>query len=292
MQKITPFLWFGKDAEKAAKFYTSVFPDSKVLGVKRYDEESANAAGMPPGSVLTVAFRLLGQDFTALNGGPIFKFNESMSFFVYCKTQRSLDGLFRKLSRNGKILQPLGKYFFAKRYAFFQDRFGVAWQLILSPGRPHIAPCLLFLGKNLGNGEAAVKFYTSVFKKAKIRSLLRYGKGEDNKPGSLKHSSFVLEGMEFVAMEGGGPDRSSFNESVSFMVSCRTQAEIDYYWKKLTHGGQEGQCGWLKDKYGVSWQIVPAELDKMLSGPKREKVMGALLKMKKLDIKKFKQAMK
>jgi len=290
MQKITPFLWFGKGAENAAKFYTSVFPNSKVLGLKYYDEESANVSGMPPGSVLTVAFRLLGQDFTALNGGPIFKFNESLSFFVYCKTERSLDGLFRKLSRNGKILLPLGKYPFAKRYAFFKDKFGVAWQLIL--GRPHIAPCFLFVGKNLGKGEAAVRFYTSVFKKSRIRSLLRYGKGEPGREGTLKHCSFVLEGTEFVAMEGTGAYKFSFNESVSFVVSCRTQTEIDYYWKKLCQGGEESQCGWLKDRYGVSWQVVPAELDKMLSGPKGKRVMGALLKMKKLDIKKLKEAMK
>ena len=159
MQKITPFLWFDNQAEAAAKFYTSIFKESKILNAVRYGEEGERVSGKPKGSVMTVKFQLAGQRFFALNGGPQFK----------------------------------------------------------------------------------------------------------------------------------------FNEAVSFVVSCKTQKEVDYFWEKLSAGGTEVQCGWLKDKFGVSWQIVPEVLGELLNGrdaAKSERVMQALLKMKKLDIRKLKEAVK
>jgi len=158
MQKITPFLWFDRQAEEAAKFYTSVFKNSKVGKILRYDEASAKAAGGPVGSVLTIEFEIEGQKFTALNGGPDFK----------------------------------------------------------------------------------------------------------------------------------------FNESISFVVNCDTQKEVDYFWEKLTaDGGQESQCGWLKDKFGVSWQVTPTVLIEMLhdKDPKKsERVMNAMMQMQKIDIEKLQAA--
>ncbi|HEU6448566.1 MAG TPA: VOC family protein [Verrucomicrobiae bacterium] len=158
MQKITPFLWFNDEAEKAAKFYVSIFKKSKILNVARYTEAGANGSGRPKGSVMTVTFEIAGQKFVALNGGPIFK----------------------------------------------------------------------------------------------------------------------------------------FNEAISLVINCRTQKEIDRYWKKLSAGGKEIQCGWLQDKFGVSWQIVPENIGDLMSGDsdKSERVMAAVLKMVKLDIKKLKEAAK
>lgn len=157
MQKITPFLWFNNEAEEAVNFYTSVFKDSKILHVARYSESGSNAAHRPKGSVMTVAFQLNGQNFTAINGGPVFK----------------------------------------------------------------------------------------------------------------------------------------FTEAISFVVNCDLQEEIDFYWDKLSEGGdpRSQQCGWLKDKYGLSWQIVPAALGELMSDPSRsERVMNALLQMKKPDIKTLQEA--
>jgi predicted 3-demethylubiquinone-9 3-methyltransferase (glyoxalase superfamily) len=159
MQKISPFLWFDDQAEEAANFYVSIFKDSKITHVSRYSEAGQEVHGKPPGSVMTVGFELDGQAFTALNGGPVFK----------------------------------------------------------------------------------------------------------------------------------------FTEAVSFVVDCETQEEIDHLWDKLTEGGTEVECGWLKDKYGLSWQIVPTVLGELLGGPdpeKSQRVMQALLKMKKLDIKTLRQAYK
>ena len=156
-----------------------------------------------------------------------------------------------------------------------------------------IIPCLWFDD----NAEEAVKFYTSIFKTSKIRKIARYGEeGYEihGKPaGTVMTIEFELNGQTFTALNGGPVFK--FNEAISFQVYCKSQKEIDYYWAKLSKGGEEKaqQCGWLKDKYGVSWQIVPAVLGEMLQDKDEEvsdRVMKALLQMKKLDIKKLKQA--
>jgi predicted 3-demethylubiquinone-9 3-methyltransferase (glyoxalase superfamily) len=143
--------------------------------------------------------------------------------------------------------------------------------------------------------EAAVRFYTSVFKKSGMLNVARYGKEEGKRSGRPKGSvmtiAFELAGQKFIALNGG--PHFKFTEAISFVVNCRTQAEVDYYWKKLSAGGKEVQCGWLKDKYGVSWQIVPTALGQLLSGKdpaKSQRVMQALLQMVKLDIKALKRA--
>jgi predicted 3-demethylubiquinone-9 3-methyltransferase (glyoxalase superfamily) len=156
-QKITPFLWFDNQAEEAVNFYTSIFENSKIGSAARYDEEGSKAAGRPKGSVMTVAFQLVGQDFVALNGGPVFK----------------------------------------------------------------------------------------------------------------------------------------FTEAVSFVVNCESQKEVDHFWEKLSAGGEEVQCGWLKDKFGLSWQVVPTVLSEMLQdkdAQKAKRVMAAMLKMKKIDIAELRRA--
>ncbi|SPE57109.1 conserved hypothetical protein [Verrucomicrobia bacterium] len=145
--------------------------------------------------------------------------------------------------------------------------------------------------------EEAAKFYTSIFKRSKIGKIARYSKSVEKAAGrpagSVMTVEFSLDGQEFVALNGGPQFR--FTEAISFVVNCKTQAEVDRYWKKLTAGGKPVQCGWLKDKYGISWQIVPTVLGELLSrkdAAKSERVMGALLKMVKLDIKKLKAAAK
>ncbi len=147
------------------------------------------------------------------------------------------------------------------------------------------------------NAEEAVKFYTSIFKNSKIGKIARYDKAGEKvagRPaGSVMTVEFQLEGQEFVALNGG--PHFKFTEAISFVVNCETQEEVDYYWEKLSEEGKEVQCGWLKDKFGVSWQIVPTILGELLSdkdAAKSQRVMQAMLKMVKLDIKKLKQAAK
>lgn len=144
-----------------------------------------------------------------------------------------------------------------------------------------ITPCLWFDGQ----AEEAMKFYTSIFKKSKVASVARYGEAGPGKKGTVMTATFEIEGQEFMALNGG--PEFKFSPAISFVVHCKTQKKLDYYWDKLLEGGAPQQCGWLTDKFGVSWQIVPTVLPELLqdnNAKKRERVMKALLQMVKLDI--------
>lgn len=295
MQKITQCLWFDNQAVDAANFYASIFKNSKVKTANHYDEAGAEVSGQPKGSVMTVPFEIEGMEFLGLNGGPIFKLNPSISFLVYCKDKEEIDELYEKLSAGGMTMMPLDKYPFCERYAFISDKFGVSWQLFMGEHQGQkIVPSLLFVGKVMDKTEEAINLYTKIFKNSKINHIEKYKSGEEAPEGSVKFASFILEGQEFSAMAGPGTHHFEFNEATSFVVNCENQEEVDYYWDKLTaDGGQESQCGWLKDKFGVSWQITPSIMGKLMSDKdpeKSERVMKAMLKMKKLDVKKLEEA--
>jgi predicted 3-demethylubiquinone-9 3-methyltransferase (glyoxalase superfamily) len=151
-----------------------------------------------------------------------------------------------------------------------------------------IIPTLMFVGAQYGEAEDAINFYTSVFHNARVGDIVRYGKGEaPDREGTVKHAAFTLEGQEFAAMDSARAHNFSFNEAISFMVYCNTQAEIDYYWEKLSAVPEAEQCGWLKDRYGLSWQVVPTAMDEMLRSPDEKKVARvteAFLQMKKFDL--------
>ncbi len=152
---------------------------------------------------------------------------------------------------------------------------------------PKIIPFLWFDTQ----AEEAANFYVSIFKNSRILNIARYGEAGPGPAGSVMTVSFELDGRPFIALNGG--PHFKFNEAISFSIECHTQAEIDEYWEKLSAGGQEVQCGWLKDKYGLSWQVNPAILGRMLSDPDPEKskrVMAAMLKMKKIDIAELEKA--
>ncbi len=144
-----------------------------------------------------------------------------------------------------------------------------------------ITPCLWFDTE----GEDAVRFYTSIFPNSRVVDVARYGSAGPRPEGTVMTVSFELDGQRFIALNGG-PD-FTFNEAISFQVECETQEEVDAFWSKLSEGGEEGPCGWLKDKYGVSWQVIPTALPRLLADPDREKsqrVMEAMLSMKKIEI--------
>lgn len=290
MQKITPHLWFDKEAREAAGFYTSVFEDSRI-------KNTTTLHDTPSGTVDIVTIELPGQEFTLLSAGPLFKFNPSVSFLVACDTKEEVDALWGKLSERGKALMELGEYPFSEKYGWTQDKYGLSWQIMFM-GDPEIkqkiTPTLMFVGDVCGKAEEAISFFVSVFRDAKVGDTLRYGKGEEpDKEGTIKHIAFTLEDQEFAAMDSAREHNFTFNEAISLMVHCETQDEIDYYWEKLSSDPRAEQCGWLKDKYGLSWQIVPTVMDEMMQEKDSEKlarVTQAFLKMKKFDIAKLKQA--
>jgi predicted 3-demethylubiquinone-9 3-methyltransferase (glyoxalase superfamily) len=291
MQKITPSLWFDKSAEEAMNFYASIFSNAKIISIERYPEEvpAEFMQGME-GRVLTGIFELEGYRFMALDGGPQFTFNPSISFFVNCSDREEINRLWQALSEGGETLMPLDAYPFSEWYGWIQDKYGVSWQLILASSEVEqkIFPSMMFVGDQCGRAEEAINFYASVFDKSNVASLVRYEAGsEPQKEGSLMYGDFKLHDQLFAAMDSALDHGFTFNEAISFYVECQDQAEVDRLWEKLSAVPEAEQCGWLKDQYGLSWQIVPKQLGQFLSNPDREKAdraMQAMLQMKKLDI--------
>jgi predicted 3-demethylubiquinone-9 3-methyltransferase (glyoxalase superfamily) len=306
MQKITPHLWFDKEAKEAAAFYTSVFPKSRIT-------HTSVLRDTPSGDCDVVAFQLWGQEFMTISAGPLFKFNPAVSFMVNFdpllfknsaspeeEAEKQMDIIWSKLSDGGRVLMPIDKYPFSERYGWIQDKYGLSWQLILTnpegDPRPSIIPTLMFVGRNAGRAEEAINFYLSVFNDTRKAEIYRYGPGQKpEKEGTIMFADFMLENRWMAACDSAVENQYRFNESVSFIVYCSTQKEIDYYWDKLSSDPKAEQCGWLKDKFGLSWQVTPPVLDRMLDDKDPEavrRVTAALLKMKKLDLAKLEKAYK
>lgn len=290
MQKIISHLWYDKEAREAALFYTGIFEDAKILNTTVLE-------GTPSGDAEMISFQLAGQQFSAISAGPYFKFNPSISLMVACSTAEEVDTKWAALSEGGSELMPLDEYPFSKRYGWIQDRYGLSWQLMLTDEaevKQKITPSLLFSNGVCGKAEEAVTYYAEVFQDSKINLISRYEEGEAQTPDAkVKFAGFTLAGMEFAAMDHGFGGDFTFNEAFSLMVNCDDQKEIDYYWDKLSAVPEAEQCGWVKDQFGVSWQIVPSNMDDVLfNGTKEEvhRVTEAFLKMKKFDLKALERA--
>ncbi|KPM47781.1 VOC family protein [Jiulongibacter sediminis] len=273
--KIYPAIWFNNNGTEAAKFYCSLFENSIIIN------EFQTA----------VTFELDGYYMMGINGGPMFKPNPSISFYVECDSVEEIDEKFKKLSEDGMVMMPLDAYPWTARYAFLEDRFGVSWQLNLrAEGNTNqkITPSLLFVNQKNGKAADAVKLYTSVFNKGRNLEMSHYGSGQGNTEGHVLFSRSEIDGFQFIAMDGPGEHQFDFNEGVSILVSTEDQKETDYFWEKLTaNGGEEVQCGWLKDPFGVTWQIVPKRFMELISSGNPEqtkRVFDAMMPMKKLII--------
>ncbi|MDR7132056.1 putative 3-demethylubiquinone-9 3-methyltransferase (glyoxalase superfamily) [Algoriphagus sp. 4150] len=276
---IYPCLWFDGNAKEAAGFYCSIFSDSEIV-----DENP-----------MVVVFNSAGQRFMCLNGGPEFKFTPAISFYTIIRDENEIQAVWDKLIESGRALMPMDSYPWSKKYGWLQDKFGVTWQLTVD--KPEYSdqkfiPALLFSGANFGRAEEAIHFYSSIFDNSATRLISRYGADDPNgQEETINHAQFELDGKLVVAMDSSLVHDFNFNEALSLVVECRDQAQIDYFWEKLLEGGQESQCGWLKDKFGISWQIVPEILSELMKDPERsERVVQAFLKMKKFDIEKLKNA--
>lgn len=290
-QNIIPHLWYDKEAEEAAAFYVSIFPDSRITGKTILHDT-------PSGDCDVVSFELKGQKLMAINAGPYFTFNPSVSFMVNFDpsqekdASKKLDEVWNKLADGGTVLMPLEKYPFSEKYGWIQDKYGLSWQLILTSPEgeesPPLMPSLMFVGDICGKAEEAIQMYVSIFKHSKEGYIARYPQGlEPNKEGTVMFADFMLENQWFAAMDSASDHTFNFNEAISFLKYCDTQKEIDYFWDQLSAVPESEQCGWLKDTFGVSWQIVPRAMDEMMTNGTPEqiaRVNQATLKMKKLDL--------
>ncbi len=295
-QKIIPHLWYDHEAKEAAEFYTSIFPHSKITNLTVLEDT-------PSGKCDLVSFDILGYSFMAISAGPLFKFSPAISFMVNFDpsknkdARKQLDTIWEKLMDGGKALMPLDKYPFSERYGWVADKYGLSWQLIFTnpegEERPPIIPSFLFVGDVCGKAEEASNFYISTFNSSKRGVMSRYPAGmAPDKEGSIMFTDFTLENQWFVAMDSAHEHKFTFNEAVSLLVNCEDQAEIDNLWEKLSAVPKAEQCGWLQDKYGISWQISSVELRDMMDHGTREqinKVTQAFLPMKKFDIAKLKK---
>jgi len=289
MQKIIPHLWFDKEAKEASAFYATLFSDSQIKNV-------TTITGTPSGDCDIVNFQLAGHDFMAISAGPYFKLNPAISLFVVFDTEAEIEAVWNKLIEGGKALMPYDTYPWAQKYGWLEDKYGLSWQLSMSEHHQmeqKITPMMMFTKEMAGKAKEAINFYTSIFPNSTTEMLVPYEKGEGDTEGFIKHSRFTLAGTGFMAMDSSGPHDFIFNEALSFIVYCDTQEEIDEYWNKLSAVPESEQCGWLKDKYGVSWQIVPTIMNEMMTSGDKEKVARvtqAFLKMKKFDIAALTQA--
>jgi predicted 3-demethylubiquinone-9 3-methyltransferase (glyoxalase superfamily) len=271
---VFPCLWFDGKAKEAAELYCSVFKNSAIT------VETS----------LVMSFELNGRKIMGLNGGPMFTINPSISLFVTCDSVAEADRIWNSLIKGGSEYMPIDTYPWSERYGWLQDKFGMTWQISSSgknDGGLSIVPSFLFTNSRFGQAKTAIDFYRLVFSDSSANILELYPEGDQN-TGKVLYSEFSLNQSKLVAMDGPGDHAFTFNEAVSLVVECETQQEIDYYWEKLSEGGEESMCGWLKDRFGVWWQIVPKILAGMMADPeKAEKAIKAFSKMRKFEIDKL-----
>lgn len=262
----------GKIAE-AADFYIQTFGEGKI-------KQSAP---------FVIQIELSGEKFMLLNDGPSTDPNAAISFMVISESAEETEKYWNKLIESGKILMPLDSYDWSSKYGWVQDKYGVSWQLYTgdkSATPQKFCPTLMFTGANAGKAESAVNFYTQLFPNSSIQGIMKYSKEDKENIDFVKHAQFKINDFVAMAMDSSAEHGFGFNDAISLVVECETQDEIDKYWDILTaNGGYEVACGWLTDKYGVSWQIVPKSLGKLVADPARiQNVMKVMMQMKKLVI--------
>lgn len=296
MQTITPNLWFNGDADEAAEFYTSAFPNARVVGKAAYPTEGlADFQRDLAGKSLAIDLDLGGFVVTLINAGPEFPINASISFMLNFDSssmddaRESLDRLWAALTNGGHERMPLQEYPYSPRYGWVQDRYGVNWQLMLTnpegEKRPFVIPVLMFAGAAQNRAAEAREYYMSLFPGSRLGTLAEYP--EPTGPalaGGVMFSDFLLADEWFAAMDSGVEQDVSFTEGVSLAVACADQAEIDRLWAALSAVPESEQCGWCKDRFGVSWQVVPANMAELMRRPGAYQKM---MDMKKIEIAAF-----
>ena len=278
-EPITPCLWYNGQAKEAADLYCSVFNNAKITAQ----------------SPIVTGINVSGQNITLLDGGPMYQPNPSISFYYICDNEEELDCIWDAFSKEGTVMMPLDKYPWSKKYGWITDKFGISWQLALSDMSEvgqKITPCFLFTGKQYGRVDEAIAHYSNIFEDASVDGILRYGANElPDEEGKVKHAQINLNGQKFMLMESAHAHAFTFSEGISLTIHCETQQEIDHYWERLTESGEESMCGWLKDKFGVSWQIIPTMLSKLMADPtKAGKAAKAFMAMRKFNIEQLVQA--
>lgn len=288
MQKIVPNIWFNRNAREAVEFYMSAFSDGYIDDTVYYpasvEEGLADFQADMAGKELSIDFELGGVRLTAVNGGDEFKPNPAISFMVnfdptkHEEAREDINRAWGRLTDGGRTMMPLDKYEFSEYYGWVEDRYGVSWQLILTDPeaepRPFIVPALMFAGPQVGRADEARKYYADVFDGSHLGEVYRHAETSDMATkGHIMFSELKLADQWFVVNDGGPKQDFTFTEGVSLAINCKDQDEIDYFWGKLSAEPDSEQCGWCKDKFGVSWQVIPEGINEMINNPDAYKVM-------------------
>jgi predicted 3-demethylubiquinone-9 3-methyltransferase (glyoxalase superfamily) len=270
---ISPCIWYLDSAIQAFQLYTTCVPNSKLIN-------SSN---------IVVQAKIAGVDVMGINGGSHFSPNASVSYMLVLEKQAEVDEIWDLLQVEGKILMPLSSYPWSAYYGWVEDKYGVHWQLYLGQlsdvNHQALVPTLMFSGSNRGNCKNAISFYQAVFSEFKLQGILHYS--QENLSDYVQHAQFVINGFTIMVMDSENDIDAPFTEGNSFVIQCDTQDEIDFYWNELTKNGVESQCGWCKDPFGVSWQIIPRNMNELI---RTETAVAAMMQMKKIDIAKLQNA--
>lgn len=297
LQKIVPHLWFDSAAEKAAQAYARLLPNSGIGHVARYTEAGCDQHGRQPGSVMSAELTLDGYLMVLINGGPMFQPTPALSFYLTYERQQDLDNAWQAMTQGGQILMPLDQYPWSPKYGWVSDRHGISWQFALGKrsdvGGAPVVPMLLFTRDMAGRAEEAVEIYTSIFPGSEVEGILRHDGSGPDAEGTVMHAQFHIAGQTFMAMDSADLHDFGFSEATSLLVFCDSQEEVDHYWKNLSAVPEAEACGWLKDPFGVSWQIVPRVMIEGLKDPDPavvKRVTEAFMQMKKLDVAELERA--
>lgn len=271
---IFPCLWCNGDAKESAEFYCQVFGGKITVDTP-----------------VVINIELFGQKLMLLNAGPQFEKNPSISFLINCASEEDVQHYWDQLSEGGMVLMELDSYPWSKKYGWIKDKYGTTWQLYFGEMQEQrLVPTLMFMHRNNGKAMEAMEFYTSTFPEFKIEGVLKYKDGGENgeDPENVQHAQFVINNYMLSCMDSSLDHKFDFNEGISLVIMTNDQKETDHLWNTLiSGGGRESMCGWLKDQYGVSWQIVPKKLIELMNDTdpaKSQKVVQAMLKMQKIII--------
>ncbi|RRR49695.1 VOC family protein [Streptococcus suis] len=283
MQAIIPHLWYDTEAKEAVAFYVELF-GGKI-------DWTYTITDTPSGDSDLIQFQLGDMTLAAISAGPYFKLNESMSLMVNVANKDEVTRLYQALSEGGRILMPLGEYPFSPYYVWLEDRFGLSWQLSYAPDldKPYqFDICLLFSQDQVGLGQPMLDYYKDKLPQARLGRLSYYGEGEATVAvAKLNYAELFIGDQKIIAMDHGYGGEASFNEAFSLMVYVDSQEEAESWYEKVSAVPEAEICGWVKDQFGISWQIVPRILMEAYDTANPEKVKAvnaAVMTMKRLDI--------
>ncbi len=296
-QKIAPFFWHDGTAEEAAQFHTALFGGT-IVEISRYPEAGCEIHGQQAGQVMVTSYEILGYRIHGINAGPIFKPTPALSLVVQINDRSEVERIWAGLSEGGQVMMPLDSYDWSGLYGWCNDRFGISWQITLPLGcdaRP-VTPMMMFTSKVAGRAKEALNFYAQAFPGSAVEFTNDYPEGSNEPAGSINHGRATIAGTGLMAMDSAMDHKFGFDEGGSLTIACDDQGEINYYWDKLVEGGGEhGPCGWLKDRFGFSWQVVSNEVIAMYLSEDRDyaaRAMEAMMRMSKIDISAIRAAAK